>query len=350
MSYLIGAGAQTAVGHSLTASAAAVRAGLGQLVDHPSFVDRGGEPVVVASAPWLRADLRGADRLLRLARRAAREAIAQARREVKFTLENKAFNVFLALPEPRPGRPRDLETRVAAHVGAALEGLCADVAIEVIPRGHAAGLAAIARAHEAIAEGRAEICLAGGVDSYLEPETVAWLDATGQLRSPENRWGFTPGEAASFCVLASPSFVARHALRPLATILGVGLGEEPSPIKSGTVCTGRGLTRAFEGALAGLPDGATIDRLIGDLNGEPYRTDELGFTLARTSRRFVDPSAIVAPADGWGDVGAASGPLFAGLVTAAVARGHARDRHTLLWASSEDGLRAAALLRAEPSP
>ncbi len=349
MTHLLGAGAQTAVGHSLVASAAATRAGLGQLVEHAKLVDRSGEPVVVASAPWLDDDLDGAARLIQLGRRAVRGALAQAGRRSRRSFEGAPLQVFLALPPPRPGRAPDLEAQVATGLGEALEGLGSEVAIEVIPRGHAAGLAAIARAHQAIREGRAEICLAGGIDSYLDPATIAWLDETHQLRSTENRWGFTPGEAAGFCVLASEAYVSRHRLRSLAAVLGVGLAEEPHRIKSGTVCTGEGLTRAFESALAALPDGARVDRQLCDLNGEPYRTDELGFTLVRTARRFVDPSAIVAPADGWGDIGAATGPLLAGLVTAAVARGHARDRHSLLWASSEDGLRAAVLISAEPT-
>jgi 3-oxoacyl-[acyl-carrier-protein] synthase I len=355
MTYLVGAGAQTAVGHSLVASAAATRAGLGRLVEHEEIVDRSGEPVVVARAPWLGDEVEGAERMIRLGRRAAREALAQARRGSKARFDGAPLQVFLALPSQRPGRDPDLDTQVATGLGEALSGLAKEVAIEVevevevIPHGHAAGLAAIARAHQAIREGRAEVCLAGGIDSYLTPETLAWLDEARQLRSTENRWGFTPGEAAGFCVLASEAYAARHGLRALAAVLGVGLAEEPHRIKSGTVCTGEGLTRAFEGALAALPDGARVDRQLCDLNGEPYRTDELGFTLVRTARRFVDPSALVAPADGWGDIGAATGPLLAGLVTAAVARGHARDRHSLLWASSEDGLRAAVLLGAEPS-
>ena len=349
MTHLLGAGAQTAVGHSLVASAAATRAGLGRLVEHAKLVDRSGEPVVVASAPWLDDDLDGAARLIKLGRRALREAIKQARRGSKARFDGAPLQVFLALPSQRPGRAPDLDTQVATGLGEALEGLGSEVAIEVIPRGHAAGLAAIARAHQTIREGRAEICLAGGIDSYLEPATLAWLDETQKLRSTENRWGFTPGEAAGFCVLASEDYVSRHGLRALGTVLGVGLAEEPHRIKSGTVCTGEGLTRAFEAALAALPGEARVDCLLCDLNGEPYRTDELGFTLVRTARHFVDPSAIIAPADGWGDIGAATGPLLAGLVTAAVARGYARDRHSLLWASSEDGLRAAVVISAEPS-
>ena len=83
------------------------------------------------------------------------------------------------------------------------------------------------------------------------------------------------------------------------------------------------------------------------MNGEAYRADEFGFMLARTSERFVDSSDFTAPADSWGDVGAASGPLFVLLAAAAAMKGYARGPLTLLWTSSEGGERAAALFLAD---
>jgi 3-oxoacyl-[acyl-carrier-protein] synthase-1 len=85
------------------------------------------------------------------------------------------------------------------------------------------------------------------------------------------------------------------------------------------------------------------------MNGEPYRADEYGFTVTRTRERFEAASEFVAPADCWGDVGAASGPLLAVLAVVAHAKRYARGGASLLWASSDSGERAAALLLAEPS-
>ena len=84
--------------------------------------------------------------------------------------------------------------------------------------------------------------------------------------------------------------------------------------------------------------------MICDLNGEPYRANELGFSITRLARRFAAPGEFLAPADCWGDVGAASGPLFAAIAIAAGARGYGRGPRNLLWASSEGGQRSAALL------
>jgi len=56
-----------------------------------------------------------------------------------------------------------------------------------------------------------------------------------------------------------------------------------------------------------------------DLNGERYRSTEYTYALLRTEELFVK-TRVGHPADCWGDVGAASGPLFASLALPAVAR------------------------------
>jgi 3-oxoacyl-[acyl-carrier-protein] synthase-1 len=116
-----------------------------------------------------------------------------------------------------------------------------------------------------------------------------------------------------------------------------------------TVCTGEGLSKALRGALEALPSGVKVDQVIGDLNGEPYRADELGFSAVRIAKQLSEPGRVIAPAASWGDVGAASAPLFAGLAVEAARRGYARGPSTLLFAGSEGGDRGAALVYSEPA-
>jgi 3-oxoacyl-[acyl-carrier-protein] synthase I len=182
------------------------------------------------------------------------------------------------------------------------------------------------------------------VDSYENPDALAWLEGCGQLHSPSNSWGFIPGEGAAFCLLVSNTIAQREALAPLASILRVATAREENRIKTRTVCTGAGLTAAYREALAALPAETLIDDLICDLNGEPYRADEFGFTLVRTGPQFRHPGVFRAPADCWGDVGAASGCLFAVLPAVAVQRGYAKGNYTLLSSSSESGERCAAVV------
>ena len=90
-----------------------------------------------------------------------------------------------------------------------------------------------------------------------------------------------------------------------------------------------------------------MDEIFCDQNGEPYRADEYGFAAARHSDRFRDLADFVAPADCWGDVGAASGVLLMILATYAGAKGYAKGPAALVLAGSDTGERGAALLHLE---
>ena len=70
-----------------------------------------------------------------------------------------------------------------------------------------------------------------------------------------------------------------------------------------------------------------------------------GGATQNDSMLFKNAAAFEAPADCWGDVGAASGPLYVSLVAAAEERGYAKGPLSLIWASSEGGRRAAAILK-----
>ena len=96
--------------------------------------------------------------------------------------------------------------------------------------------------------------------------------------------------------------------------------------------------------MAALPEGTLVSDVYCDMNGEPYRADEYGFTCLRTREHFACASNFTAPADCWGDVSAAGGVLH--LVLAAVAghKGHAKGPVAFAWASGEGGERAAVAL------
>jgi len=141
----------------------------------------------------------------------------------------------------------------------------------------------------------------------------------------------------------------RLGLSALARVLAVAIGRETKLIKTPGICLGEGLTATVQDVMSGLHlPSETINAVICDINGERYRGEEWGFVCLQLSQYFDDPTAYLSPADCWGDMGAASGPLFAMLACQAAARGYANGPRTLLWASSEGGLRGAAVLGSEP--
>lgn len=364
-------GAFTPVGGDARSTAAAVRAGLCGFREHAYMVDTAGEPMRIAQVAAIDAGLRGAQRLVALLKPAMKEALADlpARSRTGVGREVR-IGVAVALPPPRPGGPDDT-TGCATE---AVRTLCRDGLgerlgpFQVFPSGHAGGFEALDQARAWLRAGQADAVVVAGVDSYLAPETLEWLEAEEQLHGAgrlNNAWGFIPGEAAGALLLAragdaatgegtSPASMSTPSPtstgRPSAVwgeVLAVGLGRESKLNKSGEVCIGEGLTQALRRALDEVPEELVIDNVVCDMNGEAYRADEYGFSGLRVRDRLRDPTDFLAPADCWGDVGAAGLPLHLLLAASACRKGHAKGPLTLLWGSSDGGGRGAAVIRAE---
>jgi len=340
--FVVSLGASTAVGRDAWASAAAVRAGVSGFAEHPFMIDTAGEPMRVAVAPWLDIACEGQERFEALLFPAIEQALAPI-----VDAADKGFRVALALglPLARPGLPPELEGGLRKSVGRQFPKRFSAVA--TFPVGHAAGLIGMHAAHKKILEGGFEACVVAGVESYLAPESLEWLEENDQFHGAgplNNAWGFIPGEGAGAVLLASSEIVGRLGAPPLARVLSVGKGFEQNRIKTETVCIGEGLTAAFREGLAGLPSDAKVTDVFCDMNGEPYRADEFGFACLRTKEAFVSASDFIAPADCWGDVSAATGPLSLALSTIAFRKAYANGPYSFIWASSESGERGAALI------
>lgn len=337
--YVVGAGAQTPVGRSVPAAAAAVRCGLSAYAEHPFMIDQHGEPMVVAYARWLDAAPALEDRVVRLAVDAAREALSPVTTHLAAARSKLAVHVAISAETfSNEMQRRSVVDRLAAAVD--FSGRLLD--IESFVAGHAGGLLALEAAVRRMRSGKAELCLVGGADSWLDPERLEAIDRAGRLHSTRCSRGFTPGEGAGFCLLATGVEARRLGLTPLAELLSVATAAETKPMGTRTVCTGEGLTAAFR---AVLDPRWRVAHSYCDFNGESYRTDEYGFTLCRTSEHFEDPTRFTAAAECWGDVGAASGPLALTLPLAASALGSPGGQVSLVWSSSASGpLRGAALL------
>ncbi|MGB1013587.1 MAG: beta-ketoacyl synthase N-terminal-like domain-containing protein [Nannocystaceae bacterium] len=330
-------GAQTPLGRSPASSSAAFWTGMARMEEHPIFVDQTGEPAVTCRAPWLGGEVFGAQRFERLLLPAIEQALSSASYEAGPATR---LGIFLALPEHRPGRPKDLEARLSAALDKSLTFRGRIVGHQLLALGHAGGFEALHQALEALVAGKLDMALVGGVDSYDEPETLEWLEAADQLHGFDNPWGFVPGEASA-CVVISKA----NGVGAVTELLAVATTTENKLIKSGEVCVGRGLSEAWGGALRCLPDTSKVDMVLCDLNGEPYRSDEYGFTSTRFSGCIESASDFESCADRWGDVGAASGAL---LMMVAAHRRQPRSIEGfcryLISVSSEGGTRGAALL------
>jgi 3-oxoacyl-[acyl-carrier-protein] synthase I len=342
---ILGIGACTPVGRSVWASAAAARAGVSGFTEHPFMLDGVGEPMRVARALWLDIGIQGPERYWALLAPAIEEVIGRVKN--RDALKPASLCLAIALPPHRPGRPADLASWLHALVHEHFRGLVARIAVYEF--GHAAGYSALDDALRGMASSPAAPWIVAGVDSYLAPETLEWIEASDQFHGAgplNNAWGFIPGEAASAVLIGTSASGQRLGLESLGDVISVGLGREQKLIKTDSVCTGEGLTAAFRSTLEILAPGEQIHNVFCDLNGETYRADEYGFTALRTKDHFRAATEFVAPADVWGDIGAAGAPLHIAMAMICHRKRYSRGPTSLTWASSESGERGAAVVRA----
>lgn len=342
---IVGIGAVTPIGFSAPSTAAAARAGIASFNEHRYMIDRLGDPYVLAMVPFQETVPMDTHRYIQMALPAAQEALSPLD---GFNKSNFNVAVQVGLPEDRPGLPPNLHGKLSDELMKLSSESYQITEIAFLAKGHSAGLIAMEAGRRKILNGTAEFCLAGGVDSYINPDTLDWIEENEQLHISSNAWGFIPGEAASFCLLCSRDTAEKYKLPIRAQVVALSTAVEENRIKTETVCIGQGLTQAVKECLKELSGEYLINYTICDQNGEAYRADEFGFMLARLSEFFVDSADYMAPADCWGDVGAASGPLFMNLIVFAAEKGYAKGPHTLLWTSSEGGERSAAIIHAEP--
>jgi len=343
---IAGLGAVCPVGNGVRQVDASVRAGLGVQAD-ATVINRSLEPMTLALvnddlieplAPGIdESGWRGAQvRMIRLAGPALRECLS--------TLPvGGTPGLFVGLPEPDDSKPidaRELAVALAAQV--ALPVQLSES--HVVPGGRAAALRALEDAMDALARGRLEWAIVGGIDTHLDLARLGRLDATGRLLGPRVLDGFVPGEGAAFALLTTRAIAERHRLDAPITIRGVASAADAGCFYGTEPARGEGLSVALDQLRSAAGPQAPIAKIYGGLNGEHFFAKDWGVARIRHAPAFQTTATLEHPADCYGDAGAATGMLL--LVLAERALRRAGLGPTLVWAASDRGLCACALLSA----
>jgi 3-oxoacyl-[acyl-carrier-protein] synthase-1 len=334
---LVAHAARTPVGLIAETSAAAVRARLTRFEEFP-FVGAHGEPIFAAADLALAPGLTCVQRILSLVW-AVLDVTAQKLGGLGYA---GPLRLILVLPEPRPGFGPSESHALLHSLQRALTERGWPIELELGPTGHAG----VARSLERLIEEGPEhaLQLVVAADSYLHGAPLEWLEREGLLADPRTPNGLIPGEAAACLMLASEPLRARLRLPVLARVVASSCAVESLARDSVTGSLGEALSAAVLAATRTLElPRDTPSTVYIDINGERYRSEEWGFVNLRASEVF-GPAPPIIPADSWGDVGAASGALFAILAAQSWARGYAVGRHALCLTSSLAGLRGATLL------
>jgi 3-oxoacyl-[acyl-carrier-protein] synthase-1 len=328
------------VGLSATAACAAKRAGISALKALP-YNDNAGEPIIGAAVPGFALSMRRAPRLLGLLT-AALAQMVQGRPAAHW----EQIPLLVGLAEPgRPGGGADLAGSIVRQLQEGL-GVRFHVAhSRAIAGGHTAGFEALRLARQLLNAGTHSACVVCGVDSLVNPITLLWLDHHFRLKTPANRDGVIPGEAAAAVVLRrdpQPGLVAE--------IVGLGFAKEKAHILSEEPSLGVGMTEATRQALAEARLGYhDIDCRLSDVTGELYGFKELPLAEARLMRVVrKQEQPLWHWAEAVGDSGAAAGVMQLVLADEAFRKGYAPGERMLCLASAVAGDRAAVVLQRRP--
>ncbi|WP_298271419.1 3-oxoacyl-ACP synthase [Geobacter sp.] len=196
----------------------------------------------------------------------------------------------------------------------------------------------VARAAEALGEGRCQRALVAAVDSLCFLPVLEGLLAAGRLLSGPNPEGIIPGEAAGAVLLEREESARKRGAPVYAFVSSWGLGVDPSPRAGGRPSQARGLTAALYKAFEGLPDpGGEIGLVVADLNGER----QLALEWALTEGRVFGPSdrerQLWLPAFAVGECGTALGAVQAVVAVAALAKHKAHGQQVALYSSDDGG-------------
>ncbi len=340
--HVLSVGAATAVGGYAAATVAAIKARMAHFNEHPYMIDAQGEPYTLAFATYVDANKQGMDRFSTLLNYALNDCFSDWDIE---THHHQRVPLVLSLPLLRPGFTTNQVQCMMNQFNEAQASFITSPT-DLYLQGHAATMSALSQVNTHLQNTHCDFCVLAAVDSYIDAHTLSWLESRNQLHSETNAYGFVPGEAACCMLMCTQETLEKYQLASLATVLSFQTAEEPHPLGSEGICIGAGLTEAIRAVVESLVeslDGTTrIDQIVCDQNGEPYRTDEFGFMLTRLSDCFHQPDAFLTPADGWGDIGAASGLLAMILATSMNQKKQALN---LITSSSINGLRGALLLK-----
>jgi 3-oxoacyl-[acyl-carrier-protein] synthase I len=334
---VLGVGASTPFGLDARQTAMFVRAA--KLVPRrdPIF-ERPGIEAGTARALRLGDDVLAVDRMLAFAADAAEEALAQA----EVALDTK-LTVLVALPEAarvygdeQAGKLRsasfldELERRLGRPIDRTRS--------EALRLGHAGFAVVVERALAHLGQGPV---LVGGCDSYHDPECLAQLADQKRLLCESIHGGFIPSEAAAFVVLGPPS----SPRRALARVVGVasGLEAEKSTEEPRVAELMNELLAKVAPSIGVMP----LPWVLPDVNGERHRAKEWTFATMRC-RKFVDMDKTRQERlyEEAGELGAATGALYAAYATLGFSAGFAHASSALIALASDGDERGVLALEA----
>ncbi len=349
LAYICGIGLMTAVGDDTVSTASAVRAGINRYKKNIVHNNRFG-PEIMALIPDeylspLSSQLESTTsmtsrqvRMLRLATPAINEALGKYPKD-------RTIALFLSLPETIPDLPAPVTDAFLEQIILQSDANIDRSQSSVFPYGRAGGMMALEAAMQALESEAIDFALVGGVDTYLDLMLLSKLDAEKRVSAHDAMDTFAPGEGAGFLLLAAQRVRQHLGQGNFAMVSKPGVASEKGHRYSEEPYLGDGLAEAFTLALEEqqpLP----IKTIYASFNGENFAAKEYAVACTRNSDKIDGSVRIEHPADCFGDIGAAFGPVMLGLASVGLYKQYINGP-VLAFCSSEGEHRSATCLQLE---
>lgn len=343
--YIAGIGMITPVGANTAMTVAAVKAGVSAYAETEYYGQRD-QPITMASVPTvvfdeIDAEIGEGDRFNLRHDRVVKMAVLALREACALQSTKQPIPLVLAMPEGQD------DSEGLVPLVQVLEQNCKPWVhaqqCRSLHSGRAAGLEAIEFAFRYLYDLPGDFFMIGGSDSYRDYARLNPLSEDGRLRVPDSQDGFAPGEAACFILLTRKPEFALARRGHIIALHPPGIADEPGHLYSEEAYRGDGLDRAFKKALSHRPQPAGIHRIFSSMNGESHWAKEYGVAFTRNRDAFHDPVGIEHPADCYGDLGAATGPVLIALAAEQLL-GHTKTESHLVYSSSDHGRRGAIVV------
>jgi 3-oxoacyl-[acyl-carrier-protein] synthase I len=337
----------TPVGHSAEMTAASVRAGISRLAESEEYFDLEGNPVTVAQIEAISDDEDEVARANVFAQYCLASLLDKCfRNEFPAAREINLLVGVASSSRPGPRYEGEIEETINSLMKIA-QNRAKKLTAQVIKSGNASVIRGLEIARQLLAENPQALCIIGGMDCLLAPETLDWFEDAERLKSETfgRNQGFIPGEAVSFMVVQSKQEALNQKKHILAEIIGMGLAREPAPFLSERPSKGEGLTQSCRVALAeSACDSGEIAAVFSDLNGEFFRAKEWGYAELRCFGNLNDSRQLWHPADCLGSVGAASGAVLINLAAVGLSRRWI-SKYAMVFCSDDEGECGAVVLK-----
>lgn len=249
----------------------------------------------------------------------------------------KPVPLILAVPEPNV--PAIDPNTLIAHLTHQRDLPLHPDLIRTIDAGRAAGIEGLVLARHLLIRQKADYVMIGGTDSHADTPRLRRLEQAGRLLTSGSKDGFAPGEGAGFLLLTCDPNKAITKDRHVVKLCEPGIGHEPGHLGSDVPCLGEGLDQTFKQALRGYA-GPGIGAVYSSMNGERHWAKEHGVAMIRNVTVMGPNVRHEHPAEGLGDLGAATAPVLIALAADDLLAQPGHAAH-LVYACADGPLRAA---------